>query len=82
VFLRLYLNALDEELLALLASTTGYKSAAAAPGLEEREVSQSDQTDVGKRGLMVRQSLISLCVELGIAYGRVVMSSLSRSSRP
>ena len=55
-FFRLYLDTLDEELVALLASISGHKSATAAPGVEECEVSQSGQTasDVGKRGLMVR----------------------------
>ncbi|KAH9987814.1 hypothetical protein BJV77DRAFT_1024376, partial [Russula vinacea] len=38
-FFRLYLDALDEEL---------------APGVEEREVSQSGQTDVVTRGFTVR----------------------------
>ncbi|KAF8467097.1 hypothetical protein DFH94DRAFT_639094 [Russula ochroleuca] len=49
-FFRLYLDALDEELLALLASNSGHDPATAAPGVEEREVSQSGQTDVVTRG--------------------------------
>ena len=53
-FFRLYLDALDEELLALLAST-GHKSATATPIARERGVSQSGQTDMGKRGFVVRQ---------------------------
>ncbi|KAF8464932.1 hypothetical protein DFH94DRAFT_639948, partial [Russula ochroleuca] len=47
---RLYLDALDEELLALLASICAHNSATVAPGVEEREVSQSGQI-VMKRGL-------------------------------
>ena len=39
MFFRLYLDALDEELLALLASMDGHKLATAAPGVEEREES-------------------------------------------
>jgi len=54
-FFRLYLDALDEELLALLASNGGHKSATATSGVEEREVSQSGQTDIGKQGFTVRQ---------------------------
>ncbi|KAF8467101.1 hypothetical protein DFH94DRAFT_639069 [Russula ochroleuca] len=45
-FFRLYLDALDEELLALLASSSGHDSTTATPGAEKREVSQSGQTDV------------------------------------
>jgi hypothetical protein len=56
VFFRLFLEALDEELLALLASTSVHKPAD-APQAEERGVSQSGQTDVGKQGIMVRQLL-------------------------
>ena len=54
-FFRLYLDALDEELLALPASSSGQKSATAPPGVEESEVSQSVQTDVEDRGSKVRQ---------------------------
>jgi hypothetical protein len=54
VFFRLYLDTLDEELLALLATISGPKSATAAPREEEREVIQPSQADVGKR-FMVRQ---------------------------
>ena len=57
MFFRLYLDALDEELLALLASTSGHKPAIAASKAEEREVSQLGQSEVGKRGFMVRQLL-------------------------
>jgi ubiquitin C-terminal hydrolase len=42
-FFRLYLDALDEELTALLTS-----------GVEESEVSQSGPTDVGNRDFAVR----------------------------
>ncbi|KAF8475266.1 hypothetical protein DFH94DRAFT_117972 [Russula ochroleuca] len=54
-FFHLYLDALDEELLALPASISGHKLASTAPGVgreEEREVSQSGQTNMGKRGFM------------------------------
>ena len=57
-FFRLYLDTLDEELLALLASISNHKWATAAIGVEEREVSQSGHTDVGNRGFMVRQLLL------------------------
>ena len=52
-FFRLYLETLDEELLVLLASISGRKSAITAPGrgVEERNVSESDHTEVIKRGL-------------------------------
>jgi hypothetical protein len=55
-FFRLYLDALDEELLVLLRSSGGQKSATSPPG-EEREVSRSGQpgVDAGKRGSKVRQ---------------------------
>jgi ubiquitin C-terminal hydrolase len=53
-FFRLYLDALDEELLALLGSSSSQKSIAAPPG-EEREVSQSGQADAGIRSSKVRQ---------------------------
>ena len=76
-FLRLYLDALDEELLARLASISGHKSATAAPGDEERQESQSANTDVGKRVVVVRQLFHSLFVELGIADG-----CISSTSRP
>ena len=52
MFFRLYLNALDEELLALVA---GHSSATAAPGVEERKKSQPGQIEAGKTGLTVRQ---------------------------
>jgi len=45
-FLCLYLDALEEELPALLASISGRLSASHALEAEEREVSQSDQTEV------------------------------------
>ncbi|KAH9991181.1 hypothetical protein BJV77DRAFT_963013 [Russula vinacea] len=51
-FFRLYLDALDDELLAQLACIGGHKSDTAAPGVEERQVSQSGDTESGKRGLM------------------------------
>ncbi|KAF8494143.1 hypothetical protein F5888DRAFT_1926325 [Russula emetica] len=51
-FLCLYLDALDEELPALLASISGRQSASAALEVEEREVSQSGQTEVGSQGFM------------------------------
>jgi hypothetical protein len=54
-FFRLYLDALDEELLALLTSISGHNSATAAPRTEEHEVSQPGQTDVEKRGFIVCQ---------------------------
>ena len=62
-FFRLYLDTLDEELLALIASISDHKlaTASAAPGVEECELSQSGgsgHTDVGKRGFMVRQLLL------------------------
>ncbi|KAF8462482.1 hypothetical protein DFH94DRAFT_640676, partial [Russula ochroleuca] len=55
-FFRLYLDALDEELLTLSASIGGRKLATAAPEVEEREVSQSGLTDVRKQGFMVLES--------------------------
>jgi hypothetical protein len=77
VFFRLYLDALDEELVALLASVIGHK-ATAAPGVEDHEVSQSGQTEVGKRGFMVRRFVfISLCAELDNADGYIILSRLS-----
>ena len=57
VFFRLYLDALDEELLVLLASISDHVSAPAEPRAEGREVSQSSLTDVEKRGFVVRQLL-------------------------
>ena len=48
---RLYLDALDEKLLGLLASSSGQKSATAPPG-DERELGQAD---AGERGSKVRQ---------------------------
>ncbi|KAF8471370.1 hypothetical protein DFH94DRAFT_637165 [Russula ochroleuca] len=48
-FFRHYLDVLDEELLALLASISGNKSGTGAPRVEEPEVSQSSLTDVRKR---------------------------------
>jgi len=52
-FFRLYLNALDEELPTLLASTSDHKLATAAPGVEESEsdVSPSGQTELGNRSI-------------------------------
>ena len=47
-FLRLYLDAIDEEFSALPASVSARQSASAALEVEEHEVSQSDQTEVGK----------------------------------
>jgi hypothetical protein len=78
-FLRLYLDALDEELLVLLATISGHKSAPAAPGVEEHEVSQSGQTEMGKRGFSVRRLF---CAELGIIDGCMIMSRPSQSNRP
>ena len=40
---------------SLLPSTTGHKSAVAAPGVAEHGVSQSSRTDAVKRGFTVRQ---------------------------
>jgi ubiquitin carboxyl-terminal hydrolase 10 len=55
-FFRLYLDALDEELLGLFASVSCHKSVTAAPGVEERVVSGlSGLADVGKRGFTVRR---------------------------
>jgi hypothetical protein len=54
VFFRLYLNALHEELLALLTSINMHKPVSAAPEVEEREVSHPSPSEVGKRGLTVR----------------------------
>ncbi|KAH9987821.1 hypothetical protein BJV77DRAFT_770711 [Russula vinacea] len=52
-FFRLYLDALDEELIqeliTVLASSSGHDSATAAPGVGEREVSRSGQTEVVTR---------------------------------
>jgi hypothetical protein len=84
VFFRLYLDALDEELVTLLASVSGHK-AAVAPGVEEHEVAQSGLTEVGKRGFSVRQFVfISLCAEPGneMLTGYMILSRPSRSSRP
>ena len=54
-FLCLYLDALDEELAALLASVSGRQSSSAALEIEDRRVSQSGQTQVGSQGFVVRQ---------------------------
>ncbi|KAI0266275.1 hypothetical protein BGY98DRAFT_939185 [Russula aff. rugulosa BPL654] len=51
-FLCQYLDALDEELPALLASSSGRQSASAALEVEGREVSQSGQTEVGGQGFV------------------------------
>jgi hypothetical protein len=51
-FFRLYLDALDEELLALLASSSGQKSVTAPPGGEECE---SGHADAGNRDSKVIQ---------------------------
>ena len=40
----------------LLASISGRQSASAALEIEEREVSQSGQIEVGSQGIVVRQS--------------------------
>ena len=76
-FFRLYLDALDEELLTLLDSISGHKPATAAPGVEEREVPQSGQTDMGERGFTVRQLFPA---DLSIAD--MVMSRPSQLIRP
>jgi hypothetical protein len=63
-FFRFYLNALDGELHALLASISGLKLATAAPGVEEGDTSasQSEQTELGKRGITVRRLFyLSMC---------------------
>jgi len=52
-FLCLYLDALEEELPALLASIRGRQSASAALEVQEREMSQSGQTEVGSQGFVV-----------------------------
>ncbi|KAF8471381.1 hypothetical protein DFH94DRAFT_637134, partial [Russula ochroleuca] len=75
-FFRLYLDALDEELRALLASISGHKSAAVTPGVEDREVSQSDLTDVG---FMVRR-LLFLCTELPESPISRIFDGRSRST--
>ena len=77
MFFRLYLDALDEELLAPLTSTSGHKLTTAALGVEEREV--SGQADAENQDFMVRQLF---CGELGIADRRMAMSRSSHSSRP
>ncbi|KAI0274429.1 hypothetical protein BGY98DRAFT_1098972 [Russula aff. rugulosa BPL654] len=52
-FLCLYLDALEEELLPLLtASISGLQTASASLEVEERDASQSGQTDVGSQGVM------------------------------
>ncbi|KAN0105390.1 putative ubiquitin carboxyl-terminal hydrolase 3 [Russula decolorans] len=51
-FLCLYLDALEEEVPALLASISGRLSASTALEVEKREVSQSDQTEVRIQGFM------------------------------
>ncbi|KAF8471367.1 hypothetical protein DFH94DRAFT_674368 [Russula ochroleuca] len=57
-FFRLYLDALDEELLALLASISAHESPTAA---QEHEVTQSNQSEVGKRGFTsVRSPLVRI----------------------
>jgi hypothetical protein len=50
----MYLDALDEELLAVLTPASTHKAASAALEVEER-VSEPGLTTVGKRGSMVRQ---------------------------
>ena len=58
-FFSVYLNVLDEELLALLTSISTHKPASTALNVEElRERSQlvEGQTEVGKRDNIVRQS--------------------------
>jgi hypothetical protein len=52
IFSAFNLNALDEELLALIA---GHSSATAAPGVEGRKMSQPGQTESEKTGITVRQ---------------------------
>jgi hypothetical protein len=59
-FLDLYLEALDEELVAPCTYTSTHKSAS-APGVEEREdetQSAEGQTEERRREYMVRQSFI------------------------
>lgn len=72
-YLGVYLNALEEELLAL-TSVSVHKPAFTALRMEERkEGSQSGegQTGVGKRDYIVRQSF-SQCSELALlTYGRI-----------
>ncbi|KAF8494149.1 hypothetical protein F5888DRAFT_1719063, partial [Russula emetica] len=53
-FLCLYLDALEEELPALLASIRGRQSASAALEVQEREMSQSGHTEVGSQGFVVQ----------------------------
>ena len=57
-FFSVYLNVLDEELLALLTSISTHKPASALNVEELRGRSQSveGQTEVGKRDNIVRQS--------------------------
>ena len=55
-FLSLYLDALDEELPALLVSISGRQSASAALEVEEREGSQSGRAEMESQGFVVRQS--------------------------
>lgn len=72
-FFGFYLDALEEELLALLASINPSKAVSATHMVEEREEGpQSGEgwTEVGKRNRMiltrtVRQLFSSLCAELG-----------------
>ncbi|KAF8475252.1 hypothetical protein DFH94DRAFT_635391 [Russula ochroleuca] len=77
-FFRLYLDALDEELLALLASISGHKSATTAPGVEEHEVSQSGQTDVEKQGTMAE----SIESPLQRIFGGKLRSTVRALNRP
>lgn len=79
---RLYIDALDEELPALLTSTSYDKSATiVAPGVGEREASQPGQTEVEGRGFTVRQ-LFCFCVGIRIIDGCMVVIRPSQSSPP
>ena len=87
-FFGFYLDALEEELLALLASINPSKAVSATHMVEEREEGPQSGvgwTEVGKRNRMiltrtVRQLFSSLCTDIGVVDGRLYVTRPSQSS--
>ena len=83
MFLSLYLEALDEELVTLRSSISK-RTRASTPKVDELEEeiqSAEGQTEVEKRDCTVRQFLY-FCTEFGVADVYVDTNRQVRSSRP
>ncbi|KAF8484493.1 hypothetical protein DFH94DRAFT_688909 [Russula ochroleuca] len=74
-FFRLYLDALDEELLALLASSSGQKSVTAPPGGEECESGHADAGNRDSKVELVESPL--MCI-----FGGKFRSTLRAPNQP